>query len=738
MEADPQLTFLITAASTDFPCLAEVQHDLDVAAWLRRQTRRAAADGAAAERRRCRREQRAERRRRAAEEARERAEREAAEAAAAAELEAELAREAEAMAAEDPELAALMANRNRSRTPTPPPAGKSPTPPPGPGDDDEAERAGKNDQEGEEEQEQEEEEPESEAEPPTPDPYPLRDPVPSDVDPRLLLVLAAEALYSMLGRERGVRRTFAAAGGLAALQPLLLSPNDGVVVAAVSALAAYGRDVGHDHTSGVDMVATAAPPPPPPPPPEAAKTPSLGPGAAPRRSLAPAAAAATPAPPKRDPVIENAGAVAAALVATLPPVLEGMLVRYSSGAREVGGVMPGGPPAPPPPEVPEPLTAQPSRATTFATVGGRSVRYAVSRMDSGATSIATGVNGAARAYSPVGAASTRAGAAAAPPPLARTVTIAPRHAESPQALSTMPSTRSQYTYLAAGAGVPSDDADAAVVATGLRGCFTSHKLAYVIEMTSTALWAAVSAELRAAEIKAAAVAAAKAAAEAEAAAAAAAAAAPPPPAPRLSSSSGFSESLLGNIGSPSTVPGLNLGGGGAATAAARPSPTASPAPGAAPGGGGAVGPDADAGDATSLTPALLQHIAQLAVAAAKLVSTELIEMQAAQRGEAAGGTARGSRHATQQSSTGRTVGGGMVDGDATADGGATTRGSSSGSHSHILGSLHSLLGCLCIVQVRLLGGAATDLRLQLPKLPVMALKILMARRTIAAASKGMR
>ncbi|GIL78644.1 hypothetical protein Vretifemale_8052, partial [Volvox reticuliferus] len=128
-------------------------------------------------------------------------------------------------------------------------------------------------------------------------------------------------------------------GGIAALEALLRSPNDSVVCAAISALASYGRDVGTDHTTGLDMLATAAPPAAraaaasDPTAAISSKAPSPGPAAR-LRSVLPVVAA--PPQPKKDPVVENAGKVAASLVRVIPPVLEALLARYADGNREVG------------------------------------------------------------------------------------------------------------------------------------------------------------------------------------------------------------------------------------------------------------------------------------------------------------------------------------------------------------------------------------------------------------------
>jgi hypothetical protein len=65
--------------------------------------------------------------------------------------------------------------------------------------------------------------------------------------------MAAEALYTMLGRERTVRRGFASAGGLQQLLAMLDSVNEGVMCTAVSALAAYARDAATDHTAGAPL-----------------------------------------------------------------------------------------------------------------------------------------------------------------------------------------------------------------------------------------------------------------------------------------------------------------------------------------------------------------------------------------------------------------------------------------------------------------------------------------------------
>ena len=66
--------------------------------------------------------------------------------------------------------------------------------------------------------------------------------------------MAAEALYTMLGRDRHMRGTFAGAGGLGDLILLLQSHNADVSYCAISILSAFARDAGPDHSIGVDML----------------------------------------------------------------------------------------------------------------------------------------------------------------------------------------------------------------------------------------------------------------------------------------------------------------------------------------------------------------------------------------------------------------------------------------------------------------------------------------------------
>ncbi|KAG2494645.1 hypothetical protein HYH03_007161 [Edaphochlamys debaryana] len=752
LAVSPKLDFFLTAATADFPTVAEGQHALDVEAWRRRQDRRTAADAVAAERIQRRREEKEARKARAEQEARERAEREAAEAAEAARLEEELAAEAERMAAEDPELAALMKSRK------PPSKPVTPTPPA------EASQAEGGEADGGEGGEADAEDDGPAA--PT-DPYPLPPVVAAEDLAIVHQVMAAEALYAMLGRERGVRRAFAAAGGVAALGALLRCPNQGVMCAAMSCLAAYGRDVGHDHTSGLDMLATAAPPPPPPAPPPA---PSPGGGGG-KRSILPPAAAPTPPQPKKDPAIENAGKVVSELIEIVPPVLEDLIGMYGDGDRHVGGVDAME-------EAAAAAAASEAAAAADAAAGGTSVggdaasgayghseaggsvrvpspdpnqrgfRSSFSRTSavSRATTTASPGTGAGISFSARnGPAAGGAGGADGTLPrglsVLRRVTLntVPSGMRGPQTSLSEPTPRT---------------------AGGLRGCFLPHSLSDMIEISATALWALVAAEHRSAEIRAAAEIAAE--AEAVAAAAAAVAAAAAAAAAKATARTSFGGNSLDGADSSTLLGGV--GGSSSGNVAAAPPPPAPPPPPAVP-----LRPvkqaDVDA-IKSGLSTERLKEIASLAVAAGKLVPTELDEllhpdadpddagghyaaaasvtaydseymaggdMDDEEDDDAGGGGGGGARSVAGKSVTGRSVaarsvagrsvaaksvaarsvrapshtaarstaatsyGAGGADGDGYGNGGNSGGGGAPvAPHSHMLGALHALLGSLVV------------------------------------------
>ncbi|GLI65105.1 hypothetical protein VaNZ11_008513, partial [Volvox africanus] len=742
----PRLDFLLTAATTDFVALNDAQHELDAAAWQRRQDRRNAADAAGAERFQRRREEAKARKERAEREARERAEREAAEAAAAAALEAELAAEAAALAAEDSELAALF----QSRAPSPSPMTVKGLATPTPAEDASAGGSGDGNEGPAESTEAiaeaaPEPEPEPEYQPPPaqPDPYPVLEFIAPEDDARVHQIVAAEALYAMLGRERGVRRSFAAAGGIPALESLLRSSNDSVVCAAVSALASYGRDVGADHTTGLDMLATAMPLTAAAAAEQAAvtttKAPSPGPAAR-LRSVLPVVAA--PPQPKKDPVVDNAGKVAASLIRVIPPVLEALMARYADGNREVGGMEPQGVYIDPATRAALATTEADTTSAEASTDGGDGDASAVKAppllapLNARVSGVTTG--GAAVLVTPPPATVTTAAA-----PVQTTVSLQPGATTQISAALSLP------TQPTATTGVSGATTEGSKPPQIVR--FAPHTLSYTIELASTALWAAIAAEQRATEIRAAAAAAANAeatAAAAEAAEAAAAAAAAAAAVPLTASSS------VSSMDDSSTLTGQKN------PTAAREAETAQAAGVAAATAAALTAMVEVDAYTTPITPVILQHIAHLAVAAAKLVPAEVEDLkndtasetdaQTKQRPSdlsGGGGTrpdARGSstRNDARASgartgiwrvsarasgsrasgasggddvgpaaSTAAADGGGddLLDGasveseDGGGDGDGQRSSGSSGSsvpmpHSHLMGSLHALLGGLCVIQ----------------------------------------
>ncbi|GIL64939.1 hypothetical protein Vafri_18799 [Volvox africanus] len=744
----PRLDFLLTAATTDFVALNDAQHELDAAAWQHRQDRRNAADAAGAERFLRRREEAKERKERAEREARERAEREAAEAAAAAALEAELAAEAAALAAEDSELAALF----QSRAPSPSPMAVKPsTPTPaeendgGSGDDIEA--TAKSTEAIAEAAPEPEPEPEYQPPPVPPDPYPVLEFIAPEDDARVHQIVAAEALYAMLGRERGVRRSFAAAGGIPALEALLRSSNDSVVCAAVSALASYGRDVGTDHTTGLDMLATAVPltaaAAAEPAAATTTKAPSPGPAAR-LRSVLPVVAA--PPQPKKDPVVENAGKVAASLVRVIPSVLEALMARYADGNREVGGM--------------EPQGVYIDPATRAALAAAEAAAEADTTPAEASTDVGDGGENAVKAPSVLAPNNTRVSGVAtggtASIVMTPPATVTPPAAPMQTSVSLQPGATSQISAALSLPTQPTATTHVSIATTAGSGPpqivrFAPHTLSYIIELASTALWAAIAAEQRATEIRAAAAATANAeatAAAAEAAEAAAAAAAAAAAVPLTASSS------VSSLDDSSTLTGQKN------PAAAREAETAQAAGvAAATAAALTVMVEVDA-YTTPITPVILQHIAHLAVAAAKLVPAEVEDLKndaasetdaqkkqrqsdlsggGGTRGDARGSSTRndarasgartGIRRASARASDSRASGASGGDDVATAastaaadgggddlldgasveseDGGGDGDGrrssGSSGSsvpslHSHLMGSLHALLGSLCVIQ----------------------------------------
>ncbi len=735
LKVSPNLAFLVGVATAGFISVSDEQHDANVAAWRRRQERKAAAEVAAAERAAQRADEQEERARREEEARRRKEEEEAAEAAAAAQ-----------MAAEDPELAALLA-ASAAKAKAAKPAAESVQPV---------------------EQEPLPPMPDEQDVPPPPPPrdaYPLREVVPPEDNYRVHQLMAAEALYTMLGRERAVRRAFAASGGIPSLQPLLRSENDGVVCAAISCLAAYARDVGHDHATGVEMLATAAVPPPEPAP-GAATPPQQGPGGVRgKRSLAPEKApdpvevAAKAAAAVVRAKAGNGREVAKSLLTALPPVLEALLIRYANGARKVGGVLqPSGCVPVIPEDVPGLDTAEhldgieeedgdgagtgasasrrvTPNASRRTTLSRRSTHVSRVRSQAQTPRHIGGVGSVSRPASVLTTVSTvtvhtlgAAAEAAAAEAAAEEAAEAAEHQQQQQdeevaaarsgrrrrpALSQgagdeLRSFASGGQALGEGAGAQGEaqqggESTAAPVGEPLYGRFAPQSLSYMIELAATALWAAVAAEQRASEV---AVETEKAAAAAEkrvyedaAAAAAAAAAEAAREREARRSSSGGSAMLAFEMPIPAPLPAMR--------AAAPVGGPQGGAGGAVSEGGKAADPEADdakVGDTSGepITPMLVERVGQMAVAAARLVATELLEQKQQEdmgrpgsaRGYGGGGGGGGARD--------------VEDGEEGEEGGwglAADRrqqqnaGSRDSGHSCLLGCLHSLLGALCIVQV---------------------------------------
>ncbi|GAX85972.1 hypothetical protein CEUSTIGMA_g13388.t1 [Chlamydomonas eustigma] len=80
------------------------------------------------------------------------------------------------------------------------------------------------------------------------------EPPPNEDLPETQQKMAAEVMYSMLGRDRNVRQAFVFAGGVAKVLHLLESRNADVRYCSVLAVAAYSLDMDRDHVTGLSML----------------------------------------------------------------------------------------------------------------------------------------------------------------------------------------------------------------------------------------------------------------------------------------------------------------------------------------------------------------------------------------------------------------------------------------------------------------------------------------------------
>lgn len=457
LAVSPSLDFLTAVAQSEWPIPQRVQYGHDRETWLRRVSevqvelqRRQRLARSVDERADAQKQQRlaAEARRKALEDAR--AARRAARAAAAA-----VAAAANAPAAED-DFDSMFARAGQAAVVDA--CGSD-------GDDDDDEGSTPGQGQMAEEDWVDLEAAELEALPPLsmPPGPPRATPVTPEDDPKVHQLMAAEALYTMLGRERSVRRGFAGADGLQQLLAMLDSPNEGVMCTAVSGLAAYARDVAADHTAGVDMLAESG--------------------------------------------------IALQLISHLPEVVEGLMMLYAEGLRYIGGTGP----AAHAEEVDQDMvdaeaTAQRLACQLLLEEPARPHRNGSS--SAAVAGVAAAPDEAQRHESFAGEAADSESpddAAAAEEPAADAKADAPPNASAAAsfvhaapAMTLLEAVRrasmvgeGDFEALAAAAANHRAEAAAAV------SPIAPHQLCYIIELAGLALWAAVAAEVRAADAAAA-------------------------------------------------------------------------------------------------------------------------------------------------------------------------------------------------------------------------------------------